>query len=236
MAEDGALERERGQTSLPSLRACCSAATASHFSLQRSPAGLPAGCAHGAFAPAPRCSLLLCRSVFYLPKPRALNYLVGQCFAKPTLVLQVPSCTGGGCMAGWCMASTAAGLALLRRAAVQCQAQALHITNQSTQALPVTPVTIYTSLATDSCAAPLPKQGKHDPLNDAKARAGDLGRLCGNAEVVLLEAGHCPHDEVPDLVNRHIITFVQQRVLPNMAAAASGGSSVEAAEGQQRRA
>lgn len=31
---------------------------------------------------------LSCRSVFYLPKPRALNYLVASRFGKPTLVLQ----------------------------------------------------------------------------------------------------------------------------------------------------
>lgn len=41
-------------------------------------------------------------------------------------------------------------------------------------------------------------QGALDPLNDAKKRAADLARLCpGNASVTLLQAGHCPHDELP---------------------------------------
>jgi len=34
-------------------------------------------------------SCYFCRSVFYLPKPRALNWLVASAFGKPTLVLQV---------------------------------------------------------------------------------------------------------------------------------------------------
>ena len=32
--------------------------------------------------------MFLCRSVFYLPKPRPLNFLVQDLFGKPTLVLQ----------------------------------------------------------------------------------------------------------------------------------------------------
>ena len=36
----------------------------------------------------PHLPLPCCRSVFYLPKPRALNYLVTQLFGGPTLVLQ----------------------------------------------------------------------------------------------------------------------------------------------------
>jgi pimeloyl-ACP methyl ester carboxylesterase len=41
-------------------------------------------------------------------------------------------------------------------------------------------------------------QGALDPLNDSKKRAADLARLCpANATVQLLQAGHCPHDELP---------------------------------------
>ncbi len=37
-------------------------------------------------------------------------------------------------------------------------------------------------------------QGALDPLNDAPGRAAKLAALCANAEVQLLQAGHCPHD------------------------------------------
>lgn len=82
------------------------------------------------------------RSVFYLPKPRALNYLVTEAFGGPTLVLQ----------------------------------------------------------------------GAKDPLNDAEGRAKELDRLCGNAKVVLLDAGHCPHDEVPEQFNARLGDFLMEVV------------------------
>lgn len=48
----------------------------------------------------------------------------------------------------------------------------------------------------------LPCQGALDPLNDARGRAKDLVQLCpDHATCVLLDAGHCPHDEVPELVS-----------------------------------
>lgn len=50
-------------------------------------------------------------------------------------------------------------------------------------------------------------QGALDPLNDAPGRARDLARCCPNVEVVMLQAGHCPHDEVPDEVNDHLAAF-----------------------------
>jgi pimeloyl-ACP methyl ester carboxylesterase len=77
------------------------------------------------------------RSVFYLPKPRALNYLLDE-FGGPVMVLQ----------------------------------------------------------------------GALDPLNDAKGRAAKLGELT-KAKVVLLNAGHCPHDEVPEEVNAELEKFLK---------------------------
>ena len=41
-------------------------------------------------------------------------------------------------------------------------------------------------------------------------------------QVVKLDAGHCPHDEVPEQVNAEILRFIQGRVQPAMAAAAGG--------------
>ena len=82
------------------------------------------------------------RSVFYLPKPRALNYLVNT-FGGPTLVLQ----------------------------------------------------------------------GAKDPLNNARKRAQEIERLCSNTEVVLLNAGHCPHDEVAEVVVARLDRWIQRRVV-----------------------
>ncbi|GAX72694.1 hypothetical protein CEUSTIGMA_g150.t1 [Chlamydomonas eustigma] len=88
-------------------------------------------------------SLEVFQSVFYLPPPRALNYLVSDLFQGPTLVLQ----------------------------------------------------------------------GALDPLNDAKGRAESLQRTCpDNVEVVLLQAGHCPHDEQPEQVNQGILKFMRDRI------------------------
>ena len=83
------------------------------------------------------------RSVFYLPKPRALNYLVGEVFKGPTLCLQ----------------------------------------------------------------------GAKDPLNDAVGRAKELHRLCENVKVVMLDAGHCPHDEVPAEFNIRFVEFLKSDVM-----------------------
>lgn len=95
------------------------------------------------------------RSVFYLPPPRALNYLVAEKFGGPTLVLQ----------------------------------------------------------------------GIKDPLNNAKLRAQELRRFCPNAEVVELDAGHCPHDEVPELVNSHLVRFIKDTVVPSMAQSSGGAAA-----------
>lgn len=77
------------------------------------------------------------RSVFYLPSPRPLNYLINELYGGPVLVLQ----------------------------------------------------------------------GALDPLNDATSRARQITQACPAAQCVLLQAGHCPHDEVPDLVNAEIRMF-----------------------------
>jgi pimeloyl-ACP methyl ester carboxylesterase len=84
------------------------------------------------------------RSVFYLPKPRSLNFLVSDCFGGPTLVVQ----------------------------------------------------------------------GVKDPLNDARKRAKELGRLCENVRVETVNAGHCPHDEIPDVFNALVLEFMEELVIP----------------------
>lgn len=91
-------------------------------------------------------SLAVFASVFYLPAPRALNWLINTCFKGPVMVLQ----------------------------------------------------------------------GALDPLNDSPGRARQLGQLCPQyvKDVVLLKAGHCPHDEVPHLVNQEMIKFMRERILP----------------------
>ena len=49
-----------------------------------------------------------------------------------------------------------------------------------------------------------------DPLSNAVARAKELENACRNVEVQMLNAGHCPHDEVPHLVNQGLLDFVQK--------------------------
>ncbi|GIL51391.1 hypothetical protein Vafri_7390 [Volvox africanus] len=56
-------------------------------------------------------------------------------------------------------------------------------------------------------------QGALDPLNDARSRAQQLGNLCPNVQVELLQAGHCPHDEVPEQVNEGLLHFIRTSVL-----------------------
>jgi hypothetical protein len=53
-------------------------------------------------------------------------------------------------------------------------------------------------------------QGVLDPLNDAQGRADLLEERLQRACKVCLKAGHCPHDEVPELVNAAIDEFVQE--------------------------
>ena len=49
-----------------------------------------------------------------------------------------------------------------------------------------------------------------DPLSNAVARAQGLKEACTNVEVQMLDAGHCPHDEVPQLVNEGLLSFMSK--------------------------
>ncbi|KAG2497218.1 hypothetical protein HYH03_004807 [Edaphochlamys debaryana] len=69
-------------------------------------------------------------------------------------------------------------------------------------------------------------QGALDPLNESTGRAMQLQELCPNVTVRMLQAGHCPHDEVPELVTAGLLDFVRDRVL---GAPAAGGSERQAA-------
>ena len=53
-------------------------------------------------------------------------------------------------------------------------------------------------------------QGVLDPLNDATKRAAQIVGACPQAELITLQAGHCPHDEVPEIVNRELGRFAAQ--------------------------
>jgi hypothetical protein len=50
-------------------------------------------------------------------------------------------------------------------------------------------------------------QGKHDPLQKNSNRAHMLQANCANVSIAYLDAGHCPHDEIPDEVNKLIHDF-----------------------------
>ena len=65
-----------------------------------------------------------------------------------------------------------------------------------------------------------------DPLSNAKARAHELERACSNVEVELLDAGHCPHDEVPHLVNKSLLNFMQ-KIESEQAATVTGPGTQE---------
>jgi pimeloyl-ACP methyl ester carboxylesterase len=50
-------------------------------------------------------------------------------------------------------------------------------------------------------------QGVLDPLNNAAKRADLLEAAITNSEKICIEAGHCPHDEVPEQVNKAVLDF-----------------------------
>jgi pimeloyl-ACP methyl ester carboxylesterase len=52
-------------------------------------------------------------------------------------------------------------------------------------------------------------QGMLDPLNDAKTRASMLGDLREGITVTPIDAGHCPHDELPEDVANAIDTWMR---------------------------
>ena len=52
--------------------------------------------------------------------------------------------------------------------------------------------------------------GSQDPwMNTPKKRGLYKKFTPENTTEIILEAGHCPHDEIPDLVNQHIITWAE---------------------------
>lgn len=51
-----------------------------------------------------------------------------------------------------------------------------------------------------------------DPLSNAVARAKELEAACSNVRVQMLDAGHCPHDEVPQIVNDALLSFMLKTV------------------------
>ncbi|KAH9320519.1 hypothetical protein KI387_015158, partial [Taxus chinensis] len=53
-------------------------------------------------------------------------------------------------------------------------------------------------------------QGEKDPLYQSKLRSTMLKQQCDNIVVRSVDAGHCPHDEIPDEVNSIIDNWVKQ--------------------------
>ena len=52
--------------------------------------------------------------------------------------------------------------------------------------------------------------GNKDPwMNTPKKRDLYKKFIPNNTKEIILDAGHCPHDEIPDLVNQHIIDWVE---------------------------
>lgn len=73
-------------------------------------------------------------------------------------------------------------------------------------------------------------QGVLDILNDAGGRARKLEAAIGRASAVCLDAGHCPHDEVPELVNAAIVDFAAEVF---GGAPAATADAVEAGDGDR---
>eukprot|EP00250_Pteridium_aquilinum_P010449 c19396_g1_i1 orf=104-2725(+) len=53
-------------------------------------------------------------------------------------------------------------------------------------------------------------QGAKDPLSNSTQRKALFESYCSNAVVQLVDAGHCPHDEIPDKVNKLIMDWLEQ--------------------------
>ena len=51
-------------------------------------------------------------------------------------------------------------------------------------------------------------QGILDPLNDAKGRAQNMGALRNGITIDPIDAGHCPHDELPNDVAASIVKWL----------------------------
>jgi pimeloyl-ACP methyl ester carboxylesterase len=72
-------------------------------------------------------------------------------------------------------------------------------------------------------------QGVNDPLNDARARAQQMKEMYAPLKLKLVEAGHCPHDEVPELFNEAFDSFFAELATPPTSSA-SASTEAEAAE------
>jgi pimeloyl-ACP methyl ester carboxylesterase len=68
--------------------------------------------------------------------------------------------------------------------------------------------------------------GALDPLNDARARGELLASLCPTAQLRLLSAGHCPHDESPAEFGNALRCFLQD--IDGAAAAAAAKAAAVA--------
>lgn len=68
-------------------------------------------------------------------------------------------------------------------------------------------------------------QGAKDPLNDARGRAKALEKAVPGIEVQLLDAGHCPHDEVPREVAEAVAAFAVKCFSGNNSSSSSSSPS-----------
>lgn len=59
--------------------------------------------------------------------------------------------------------------------------------------------------------------GEGDPWIDARSRGAKFRQYCPDLREHYLQAGHCPHDEVPDQVNGLMADWVKQVVVPQFA-------------------
>ncbi|XP_058768414.1 uncharacterized protein LOC131642150 isoform X1 [Vicia villosa] len=53
-------------------------------------------------------------------------------------------------------------------------------------------------------------QGMKDPISDSNATVAMLKEHCDGVTIKKLDAGHCPHDEVPELVNSIICNWIHR--------------------------
>ncbi|BBN19275.1 hypothetical protein MPTK1_8g09280 [Marchantia polymorpha subsp. ruderalis] len=52
-------------------------------------------------------------------------------------------------------------------------------------------------------------QGMRDPLHNSSLRASMLQAYCKNVSIQYVNAGHCPHDEVPEEVNSILVSWLK---------------------------
>ena len=112
----------------------------------------------------------MCRSVFYLPKPRPLNYLVAERYGGPALVLQV------------CPKPLQATHLMLVQSAPAWRIQGGRAAC-GTSGQACCEQTLRGSTRVGA-------QGARDPLNDAVQRASAIAAACPNVRVQLLDGGH----------------------------------------------